>query len=190
LLAGYVAEQRQRPSEDYAQWLYAVGLLGLVIGLGDLWSIYRHVTPHAVALLSIGALVLSLYLRRRLFLVFSAACAITYLAYLAFDVFRRTLGFSIVLAGFGLAVILLTVWLQRRYPVLARRVAAERGDGRRSVPGGYALFGFMAALTLLLLVTSAPRARRAQRDLDERTRQVLERQRLRDSTGVKQPVPR
>ena len=190
LLAAYAADRRQPSSADYAQWFYVAGLGALAFGVGDVWSAFDHLTPHVVALLSVGAIAVSLYLNRRVFLVFGALGAIAYLAYLAFSVFRKTLGFSIVLAGFGLTVILLTVWLQRRYPVIARRLAASQGESRRFLPGGYAIFGLLAALTFVLLVTSPPRAVRAQRELDERTRQVLEQQRRRDSLAGRQPVPR
>ena len=179
LLAGYAADQR-RTREDYGQWFYVVGLAAVALGLAELWAGNRSPIPHIIAVLSVGAVVVSLYLRRKAFLVFGAAGAISYLAYLAFDVFRRTLGFSIVLAGFGLTVIVLTVWLQRRYPALARRIAAEQGDARPTLPGGYALFGIGAALTLVLLLISPPRARRAQRLIDA--------QRQRDSIAA--PPPR
>jgi hypothetical protein len=108
-------------------------------------------------------------------------------AYLAFDVFRRTLGFSIVLAGFGITIILLTVWLQKRYPALARRVAEERGAGRPALPGGSWVFGLGVLLTLVLLLTAPPRARRAQTTTDELTRRSIEESRRADST---QPPPR
>ena len=171
LLVGYAADQRSG-REDYAQWFYVVGLLAVALGLAELWAGTRSVVPHIIALLSVGAVAVSLYLRRRAFLVFGAAGAISYLAFLAFDVFRRTLGFSIVLAGFGITVIALTVWLQRRYPAFARRVAAQQGDARPSLPGGYALFGLGAVLTLVLLLLAPPRARREQREVDERLRRT------------------
>ena len=180
LLAGYAADRR-RDEADYAQWLYAVALLAIALGLAELWGTYRRGVPHLIAVLSIGAVIVSLYLRRRMFLVFGAAGAIAYLAYLAFDVFRRTLGFSIVLAGFGLTVIALTVWLQRRYPAIARRMAAQRGDARPRLPGDYTVFGVATALTFILLLTSPPRARRVQREVEERTQRLLDEQRRRDS---------
>lgn len=171
LLVGYAADQRSG-RDDYAPWFYVIGLLAVALGLAELWAGTRSVTPHVIALLSVGAVAVSLYLRRRAFLVFGAAGAISYLAYLAFDVFRRTLGFSIVLAGFGITVIALTVWLQRRYPAFARQVAAQQGAARPSLPGGYAIFGLGVVLTLLLLLTAPPRARREQRELDARLRRT------------------
>jgi hypothetical protein len=171
LLVGYATDRRSG-REDYALWFYVVGLLAVALGLAELWAGTRSIAPHIIALLSVGAVVVSLYLRRRAFLVFGAAGAISYLAYLAFDVFRRTLGFSIVLAGFGITVIALTVWLQRRYPAFARLVAAQQGDARPSLPGGYALFTLGAVLALVLLLTAPPRARREQREVDARLRRT------------------
>lgn len=188
VLCAYALDQRQRRNEDYAQWLFLVGLAAMFFGIPEAWAHYRRIVPHLVALLSVGAIVVSLYLRRRIFLVFGAVGALAYLSYLAFDVFRRTLGFSIVLAGFGLVVILLTVWLQRRYPALARRVAAEQGSDRPSLPGGYLIFAAAAGLAFVLLLTSPPRARRFQRDVEERTRRALEEQRRLDSTAPAKPA--
>jgi hypothetical protein len=120
--------------------------------------------PH-VALVVGGLLVAaSLYLRRRVFLFFGALASVAYLFYLAFDVFRQTLSFPILLASFGLAVILLTVLFQRRYPAIARRMEAARGPGQARLPGGYYALGAAVAIALVLLLTAPPRERARQRE--------------------------
>lgn len=184
LLAAYAVDQRQRSQEDYARWLYVTALVDIVFALGGIWSTYPRGTPHVVALLSVLAVAASLYLRRLIFLFFGALGATAYLAYLAFDVFRRTVAFSVVLAGFGLALILLTVWLQRRYPALARRMDEERRGRRPTIPAGHVIFAVASIAALVLLITAPPRARRAQREQDERSRRLVEQLR-RDSVSVR-----
>jgi hypothetical protein len=191
LLAAYAVDQRQGSEEDYARWLYVTALVDIVFALGGIWSTYPHGTPHIVALLSVLAVAASLYLRRLIFLFFGALGATAYLAYLAFDVFRRTVAFSVVLAGFGLALILLTVWLQRRYPALARRIDEERRGRRPTIPGGHVIFTVASIAALVLLITAPPRARRAQLEQDERSRRLVEQLR-RDSVSVRRdsiPTP-
>jgi hypothetical protein len=108
--------------------------------------------------------VASLYLRRRIFLFFGALASVAYLFYLAFDVFRKTLSFPILLASFGLALILLTVLFQRRYPAIARRMDAARGPGQSTLPGGYSALGTAVVIALALLLTAPPRERARQRE--------------------------
>jgi hypothetical protein len=161
VLGGYIIAQRQPPAEDYAHWFYLVGLVTGAIAFAALWD--RTAMPHVAVIMGALLVVASLYLRRRIFLVFGALGGVAYLFYLAFDVFRKTLSFPILLATFGLSLILLTVWFQRRYPALARRIEAERGPGRATLPAGYLTLGAAAVIALLLLVTASPRERARQR---------------------------
>lgn len=170
--AGHAVDRR-RPdrSDDYAFWLYLVGIVALVFASGETWNRHQNVVPHVVLALSILSVVLSLTLGRRLFLVSAVIGSISYLSWLAFDVFRRTAFFPIVLAAFGLTIILAAVWVQRRYPSLARRMAAQRAGAGRDVPGGN--WGFVAAvvLALLLFVRELPDAHRRELDRARRERE-------------------
>jgi hypothetical protein len=162
VFGGYVIAQRQPPGEDYAHWFYLVGLITGVIAFAELWD--RAAMPHVALVVGALLVVASLYLRRRIFLFFGALAGVAYLFYLAFDVFRKTLSFPILLATFGLSLILLTVWAQRRYPSLARRIEAQRGPGRATLPGGYFTLGAAAVVALVLLLTAPPRERARQRE--------------------------
>ena len=106
---------------DYAFWPFVLGLGAMLLATMELWSKHHDVVPHVMLAASALSVAVSLRLRRREFLVAGAVGFVGYLAWLAFDVFRKTLGFPIVLAGFGLAIILLAVWVQRRYPEVLRR---------------------------------------------------------------------
>ena len=162
VFSGYVIAQREPPDEDYAHWFYLVGLVTGAIAFAELWD--RPLMPHVALMVGALLVVASLYLRRRIFLFFGALASVAYLFYLAFDVFRQTLSFPILLASFGLAVILLTVLFQRRYPSIARRMDAARGPGQSTLPGGYYALGVAVAIALVLLVTAPPRERARQRE--------------------------
>jgi hypothetical protein len=98
-----------------------------------------------------------------MFLVFGTIAFVGYLAYLAFDVFRTALSFPIVLATFGVCVIVVTVWLQRRYPELARRVEARQA-GVRTVPHAGLVFGGAVVVALTLFAVQLPEARSRMAD--------------------------
>ncbi|HKO15196.1 MAG TPA: hypothetical protein VJU87_03100 [Gemmatimonadaceae bacterium] len=190
LLAGDAVDRWQPPPvEDYAQWLYIIGLGAATIGVIDLWHAHPQVMPHIVVVLAVLLVVASLYLRRRVFLVFGAAGLIAYLSYLAFDVFRRQLGFPIVLASFGLALILLTVWFQRRYPAMARRVARRQGANRPTLPGGYYFFAVAAVLTFVLLLAAPDRIRGVQARRQEQQRLLEAQLRQSQSEPPRRPAP-
>ena len=115
----------------------------------------RHLAPVVGA----AALALAVTLRRA-FLLFGAATLVWYLGFLAFDLFRRTLAFPLLLATFGLAVIAGTVLLQRAYPRLTQRAGPRAlGEGARRLRGGYLVFALPAAIALAMLpgVMARPR---------------------------------
>jgi len=86
---------------------------------------------------------------------------LSYLGYLAFDVFRKTVGFPIVLATFGLVVILVTVLAQQRYPELVRRMDADRLT-QRTIPGARVIFPGAVAVALALFAAHLPTREQAE----------------------------
>jgi len=160
LTLAYAVDRRRREGgEDYAFWLYAGGLAGVFGGMGGVWGA-EPMTRHALPFVGAAALALAVLLRRRAFLLFGAATLVWYLGYLAFDVFRRTLTFPVLLASFGLAVILGTVQLQRAYPRLTRRAGVRAaGEGARRLRGGYLIFAAPAVLALAMLPGAVARDR-------------------------------
>ncbi len=157
LACGYWVDQHPRDDEDYARWVYLVGLVTLAVGVGGAWSGAGY-ERHGLPVLAVGLFALSLFLRRPMFLVFGAIGFVGYLAYLAFDVFRTALSFPIVLATFGVCVIVITVLIQRRYPALARRVE-EQQAGLRAVPHAGLVFGGAMLIALTLFAVQLPEAR-------------------------------
>jgi len=174
LTVGYLVERRQQ-HQDYAAWIYVVGLGAMVMAAGAMWGKHQSLVPHLVLVGAVASIAIALRLRRRSFLVAGAIGFIAYLGWLAFDVFRRTLGFPIVLAAFGLAVILLAVWVQRRFPSLASRMESDRLTNRRSLPGGVLPFALAFVTSLVLLVVELPAARERHELRVQRERELLAR---------------
>jgi hypothetical protein len=144
------ATDRRQGEEDYAAWLYLAGLVTAFAAAIEVWE-HGHAARHAVPIVALLAVAASLYLRRRAFLAFGAVLLVWYLGYLAFDVFRGTLAFPLLLATFGIAVIILTVILQRSYPRLAMRIDAREGREGRRLPGGHAALLAPAVIALLMV---------------------------------------
>jgi hypothetical protein len=156
LACGYRLDRHPRDDQDYAGWVYLVGLLAIAFALIDVWHAMGYLR-HGLPLLAAGFFALALLLHRRIFTIFGALAVVVYLAYLAFDVFREAVSFPIVLATFGMSVIVLTVLLQRRYPALARQVEG-RQRGQRVVPHAGLVFGGAITVTLALLLVQLPGA--------------------------------
>ncbi|HEX8725150.1 MAG TPA: hypothetical protein VF737_07185 [Gemmatimonadaceae bacterium] len=168
IACGYWVDQHPRDDEDYARWAYLVGLVTLTVGVMGAWQAAGY-ERHGLPALAAGLFALSLFLRRPTFLVFGAIAFVGYLAYLAFDVFRTALSFPVVLATFGICVIVLTVLVQRRYPALARRVE-EHQAGVRAVPHAGLVFGGAVLVALTLYAVQLPAARERVADRWAQTR--------------------
>jgi uncharacterized membrane protein (DUF485 family) len=92
----------------------------------------------------------SLFLRRIVWLIVGLGTLFSYLTWLAADVFKRAFAFPVILAVVGIAIIIVTVWVQRTYPRLAARVRERRGD-RPRFPGGSALLLAPALIAVLVM---------------------------------------
>lgn len=169
---GYAADVRAADDTDYAVWFYAAGLVMLAIAMLDFSGESSRIAAHTTLALAILFAVAAVRLRRRLFLVAAFAGFIGYLSYLTFSEFPKTLSLPVVLATFGLLVIILTVWLQRRYPDLARRAASAR---RKPLPGApIALVGgLLIAVTMIATNVPAAHARVAEQHQREAVNRAL-----------------
>jgi hypothetical protein len=98
---------------DYSLWFY---LFGHIIILGHLSSLTLN-KEGALGLVYIGTylafVIASVWLQRRVFLVFGAIGCYGYLSYLAFNVFDGTLGFVFALGSIGLLIVLTAVGYQK-----------------------------------------------------------------------------
>jgi hypothetical protein len=153
---------------DMAFPLWMVGLATLAFSLLAFWPTAR-LWRHAVPLLGVGAVVVSLMIRRKTHLVFGVILIFLYLMYLAGEVFKSTAYFPVALAALGGAMLFATVWLQRRFPSLASRLGAKR-TGRGGLPGSPVLPWLVTAMALGITMLRAPEAaeERLQREFQQR----------------------
>ena len=142
----------ERKEGDFAGPFWLVGCVALAISYVALWGRldgWKHLLPLAAA----GTVVIALVLRRRAVLALGMAGFFGYLVYLADEVFRNSGAFPIVLAGLGILMIVGTVWVQRRYPILVQRFGAPEGrslpwsKGMAWLPVFFAFFRALIGLT-------------------------------------------
>ena len=126
--------QRRHGGQDWSRWFYFFGHVALLgnlaaLALGD--DLLAGVVFLAVY---VGFVAASVWLQSRMFLVFGAIGVYAYVAKLAFDVFDRSLGFTLVLAAVGLLIVLATVAYERyARPWLAQRLLRNPPEpGRES----------------------------------------------------------
>lgn len=110
-----------RTEEDYAFWLY---LFGLTAFWGAITSMHSgsELRRLLYCAMNVGLVVLSVPLRRRVFLVFGAVGVNLYLGDLAWRVFENSLIFPFALTLLGLGIITGAVWYQRHRTAIELRV--------------------------------------------------------------------
>ncbi|MDQ8153335.1 MAG: hypothetical protein P3B98_01630 [Gemmatimonadota bacterium] len=160
--AAYTMDRRRR-EEDYAFWMWiAVAATTWFAGI-LLFQTDRSLRPWLapVALLVITA---SVVLRRRALLVVGLMGVMGFLAWLATDVFKVTTTFPLVLALLGVSIIIVTVWVQKRFPDVIQRLGGDP-SAPPQLPGGFAMLLAPALLGVLLLndARSIDRERAADR---------------------------
>ncbi len=104
---------QRRTKQDFSFWFYLFGHI-LILGFFSSLAIDREgilgIIYFAVYVLFVIA---SVWLQRRVFLVFGAIGCYSYLSYLAFRVFEGALGFIFALGGIGLLMVLSAVGYQK-----------------------------------------------------------------------------
>ena len=128
--------QRRHGGQEWSVWFYLFGHVTLLGNLSAL-ALGNDTLPGVLFLaVYVGFVIASVWLQARVFLVFGAIGCYAYIAKLAFDVFDRSLGFTVVLALIGLMIVLVTVGYERyARPWLTQRLArhpVELGHASRS----------------------------------------------------------
>jgi len=149
--AAYLMDRRRR-TEDYGVYLWisvacATWFGGLLLFQAD------HALRWYLAPASLLLIIASVMLRRRALLVVGLFGLFGFLGWLAADVFKVTTTFPLVLALLGVTVIILTVWAQKRFPEVIKRMGGDPAQPPR-FPGG-ALTMLLPALAALLLAQDA-----------------------------------
>jgi hypothetical protein len=110
-----------RTEEDYAFWLY---IFGMITFWGAITSMQSHgeLSKLLYCAMNLGFVLLSVLLRRRVFLVFGAIGVNAYLGHLAWRVFAHSLIFPFVLTLLGLGIIAAAVYYQRHRAAIELRI--------------------------------------------------------------------
>jgi hypothetical protein len=120
LVVAYLVDIRTRRRDgDFAFWLYFFGLLSFWFGLtlmrGD-----DELQRFIYCLINLGLMLLSVLLKRRVFMVFGAMGVFWYLSYLAYTIFKDSVLFPFALTVVGISIIYLGVLYQRNSRSLER----------------------------------------------------------------------
>jgi len=160
VMIGYETDRR-RGREDYGVWLHLAAAVCAVVVLISLFGAEKG-SRHLMLPTAIASMTASLFLRRIVWLIVGLGVLFSYLTWLAADVFKRAFAFPVILAVVGIAIIIVTVWVQRTYPRLAARVRERRGD-RPKFPGGSALLLAPALIAVLVMPSVREQKRWEQR---------------------------
>lgn len=105
-------QNHQNMRQDFAFWLYIVGAMTFWGGL-SLQDSDSELAKFMYCLINIAMMMTGVMLRRRVFTVFGGIGVAMYVGHLAYDVFKDSMIFSLVLALIGFAVIAVGVFWQK-----------------------------------------------------------------------------
>jgi hypothetical protein len=120
LLAFWV-DIRTRHDKDFAFWLYLFGVIAFWGGLSMIHS-DSELNKFIYLCINITMIVVSATLSRRVFAVFGGLGAAGYFGHLAYDVFKDSMMFPLVLTIIGLGVIYLGIVWQRHEETISNRL--------------------------------------------------------------------
>jgi hypothetical protein len=110
-----------RTEEDYAFWLYFFGMVSFWGAITSMQS-GHELSKLLYCAMNLGFVVLSVLLRRRVFLVFGSIGVNLYLGHLAWRVFERSMLFPFALTLLGLGIITAAVYYQRHRVAIELRI--------------------------------------------------------------------
>lgn len=113
----------RRTEVDYSFWGYLFGLMCFTGGLSFLDS-GNQLAKLGYCLIHLALIVISLVLRRRVFLVFGALGVFGYLCDEAYTYFRNSVAFPFALSFIGIAIIVVAMKVKKNEAALQQRVAA------------------------------------------------------------------
>jgi hypothetical protein len=161
----YGISRRQGENQEFGLQLHLVGVISAAVASALLISQvewYRHLLVPAALI----AFAFALRMRQFIWTLLGLGWFVSYLAWLAADVFRDTPFFPIILAALGVGLIVATVWIQRNSAQLVARFGGLASDGRPSFPGGMALILMPIVVALVQLPSALALDRAVQRESD------------------------
>jgi hypothetical protein len=130
IIAAYVADLKGK-GMDFAFWGYLFGLLSFWGGLTAMES-HSEFGKFVYCLINLALILCAVLLRRPVFLIFGALGVCGYLGHLAYQVFKDSIFFPVVLSLIGLAIIYLGVQYQRNRAAIESRVRSRMSPRLRS----------------------------------------------------------
>ncbi|MBD2597146.1 DUF2157 domain-containing protein [Nostoc sp. MBR 210] len=113
IVIAYLVDIRTRRRDgDYAFWLYFFGLLAFWWGL-TLMGDSNELQKFIYCLINLGLILLSVLLRRKVFIVFGGMGVFGYLGHLAYSIFKNAILFPFALTVLGIFIIYLGTVYQR-----------------------------------------------------------------------------
>ncbi|MCH7550993.1 MAG: hypothetical protein IIA35_04740 [Proteobacteria bacterium] len=101
-----------RTKEDFAFWGYLFGLIAFWGGLSMLKS-DSEVSKFFYFVINLALMGMSVFLRRRAFMVFGALGVLGYIGHLAYEIFADSILLPFVLTAIGVGIIYLGIQLKR-----------------------------------------------------------------------------
>lgn len=110
LIALWVDIRGRRSLNDYAYWLYIFGVLAFWGGLSCQHST-SELSKFFYFLINISMMFIGIVIVRRVFVVFGSIGCALYIGHLAFDLFKNSVLFPVILSAIGFLIIFLgTLW--------------------------------------------------------------------------------
>lgn len=134
----YGLDRRPTGEHDVARWLHLLAAFAAALTSGMLVNQFDGLR-HLLLGSAFVAFAFSLRMRRGIWTLLGLAWFVSYLGWLAAEVFRETPVFPIILAALGIGVIVVTVWIQRNHNRLIARFGGVESGARPSFPGGVAI---------------------------------------------------
>lgn len=117
----------KRSQSDFAFWVYLFGTIAFWGGL-SLMKSDSELSKFLYFLINLLLIAASVFLRRKVFIVFGAAGAFGYIGHLASDIFKDSILFPFALTLAGIVVLLLGIFLHKRGSEIEARFNAGLPD--------------------------------------------------------------
>ena len=119
--AAFKMDRNKQKTVDYSHWLYIFGAImfwGVLVSVLFQFKWNVEFTRFLIAIFSIVYMLISVLLKRKIFMIIGALSFWSYLGYLSFVLFKNTLIFPIVLVALGLLVIFFGIYYSKNCNIL------------------------------------------------------------------------
>lgn len=113
--------QDKKGKKDFSHWYYIFGVIIFWSSLSS-YLFENEFALFVFALLNIGFMLTSILLQRKVFMVFGAIGFIGYLGHLAYNVFKDSAIFPIVLVAIGLLIIFFGIYYKKNAKIIQEKL--------------------------------------------------------------------